>query len=71
MTTRIESTGNILTIGQREHEARRHIVHKLARIEQELWILGEPIAAGHCAAAMDAMNDTRTPTKENEREPRT
>ena len=62
----IESTGEILSIDQREHDACRHIVHKLVRIEQELWTLGEPRAARHCADAIDAMKtDTQTHTERN------
>ena len=65
-TTQIESTGEVLTIDQREQNARRHIAHKLARIEQELWTLGEWKAAGQCADAIDAMKtDTQTHTERN------
>jgi len=68
-TTQIESTGEVLTIGQREQNARRHIAHKLARIEQECWTLNECKAAGHCLAAIFLLNFRNR--KERTHEPRT
>jgi len=52
----IESTGEILTSGQREQAARRHIAHKLTRIEQECWTLNERKAASYCRAAIFLLN---------------
>jgi len=52
----IESTGEVLTIEQRERDARRHIAHKLARIEHECWTLNECKAAGYCQAAIFLLN---------------
>ena len=60
ITKQIESTGHVLTIGQREKEARRHLVNTLARTEQQLWTLGEREAAEHCRAAIDAITNTPT-----------
>jgi len=68
----IKSDGESLTIDQREREARRHIAHKLARIEQECWTLNEREAAGHCQAAIFLLNfRTRKTRKERTDEPRT
>lgn len=48
----IESTGETLTIDQREEDARRHIIHALARIEQQCFTLGHGRAAEYCKQAI-------------------
>lgn len=47
----IESTGNRMTLDQREADAVRYIIEKLQRIERELDTLGHKTAAGYCWAA--------------------
>lgn len=64
MNQQIESTGHIMTIGQREHEARRHIVNTLATTEQRLWTLNEQEAARHVQAAIDSLKTSIRTRKE-------
>ena len=58
MTKPIESTGHVMTIPQRERDARRHIVDVLATNEQRLWTLNEQEAARHVQAAIDTLKTT-------------
>lgn len=48
----IESTGESLTIDQREKVAQRYIIHTLARIEQQCYTMGCFRAAMYCKRAI-------------------
>jgi len=54
----IESTGNVMTIPDRERGAVRAIRRQLARLGQQLLILGERDAAEHVQDAIGAISPT-------------
>lgn len=51
----IESSGEILTLKQRDRVALRTIANQLARIETQLWTLGKGKAARHCNRAIEEL----------------
>jgi hypothetical protein len=55
ITRQIESTGHKQTIEQREEDAAKHLIHSLARIEQQCHTLGHDEAAKHCRNAIKSL----------------
>jgi hypothetical protein len=46
-----ESTGQILTLEQREADAVKYIIEKLEAIGRQLQAMDYPVVAGHCTTA--------------------
>ena len=63
MSNEIESTGEKLSIEQREREAVEAIRRQLAKHRQQLLILGRRLAADHCLDAFIALLDGREDTQ--------